>query len=469
MLREHGRNLQRLWTAVDAAMVLAVFGALLLSPPLRGPEATAQLGLWPVAGLGLALVIGWPMLMSRFGVYQSQRRESIPHMLSQLAWADGLGALVFSTAAFVLSLPLAPIFPLVFALTLFSVQAAFRIPTFFALHALRRSGHNYRNVILIGAGPRAKETKRVIEAHPEWGLRILGFLDDGDTNFVPSVPASQVYKFIDLPDLLREQVIDEAIVACPRAMLDSLTSVVRECALIGVPVTLLTDLFGEELPPPRVGRFSSMATLSFAPVHHNEIGLSVKRAIDIAGALAGLAISGPAILAAAIAIRLSSPGPIFFWQTRCGVYGRSFKMPKLRTMYVDAEARKQELMHLNEMDGPVFKMKDDPRITPVGRYLRKWSIDELPQFWSVLTGEMSLVGPRPPTPDEVGQYRGSNRRRLSMRPGITCLWQVSGRNEISFEEWMELDLEYIDSWSLGSDLRILARTIPQVLLAKGAS
>jgi lipopolysaccharide/colanic/teichoic acid biosynthesis glycosyltransferase len=144
-------------------------------------------------------------------------------------------------------------------------------------------------------------------------------------------------------------------------------------------------------------------------------------------------------------------------------------MFKLRTMYVGAESRKAELMHLNEMDGPVFKLRHDPRITPVGRWLRKLSVDELPQFWNVLKGDMSLVGPRPPTPDEVVQYHGSQRRRLSMRPGLTCLWQVSGRNEVSFEDWMKLDLEYIDRWSTALDLQIVLRTIPQVLLARGAS
>jgi len=148
--------------------------------------------------------------------------------------------------------------------------------------------------------------------------------------------------------------------------------------------------------------------------------------------------------------------------------GRRFSMPKLRTMHTDAEERKQELMHLNEMDGPVFKLTNDPRITRVGGALRKWSIDELPQFWGVLRGDMSLVGPRPPTPDEVENYEKNHRRRLSMRPGITCLWQVSGRSEVGFEEWMELDVKYTDSWSLANDLRILARTVPQVLLARGA-
>jgi lipopolysaccharide/colanic/teichoic acid biosynthesis glycosyltransferase len=183
----------------------------------------------------------------------------------------------------------------------------------------------------------------------------------------------------------------------------------------------------------------------------------------------GLVIAAPIILMAALAIKLTSPGPVFFRQVRCGLNGRRFEMLKLRTMCEDAEERKAELMELNEMDGPVFKIRNDQRITAVGRPLRRFSIDELPQLWNVLVGDMSLVGPRPPTPAEVSQYRTGVRRRLSMRPGLTCLWQVSGRNEVSFDRWMELDLEYIDTWSFESDLRILFRTVPAVLLARGAS
>ena len=163
----------------------------------------------------------------------------------------------------------------------------------------------------------------------------------------------------------------------------------------------------------------------------------------------------------------TSPGPVFFEQVRCGKRGRPFGMYKLRSMTVDAEEKKAELMDQNEMDGPVFKMKHDPRITPVGRFIRRWSIDEIPQFWNVLRGDMSLVGPRPPVPMEVVEYATFQRRRLSMRPGITCLWQVSGRNEIGFEDWVRMDLEYIDTWSVLSDVKILLRTIPATLSGSG--
>jgi exopolysaccharide biosynthesis polyprenyl glycosylphosphotransferase len=352
---------------------------------------------------------------------------------------------------------------------MFVVQASTRLPVFFLLRSLRRRGKNFRNVLIIGAGPRAREARETIERHSEWGLRTIGYVDDGEGNFVPSVPDDQIHKLIDLPRLLREETVDEVLVACPRRMLDSLDSVVHECSLIGIPVTLLTDLFGRELPPPRVGSFDRRGTLSFAPVHHDEFAIALKRGVDIIGASIGLVGSAPILAIAAAAIKLTSPGPILFFQVRCGINGRRFMMPKLRTMCADAEAIQAQLAHLNEMDGPVFKIRDDPRVTRVGQFLRKWSIDELPQFWSVLKGDMSLVGPRPPIPSEVVQYQGSERRRLSMRPGLTCLWQVSGRNDIHFDEWMRLDLEYIDTWSMSQDLRILARTVPQVLFARGSS
>jgi lipopolysaccharide/colanic/teichoic acid biosynthesis glycosyltransferase len=170
---------------------------------------------------------------------------------------------------------------------------------------------------------------------------------------------------------------------------------------------------------------------------------------------------------AALAVRATSPGPVLFRQVRCGLYGRRFAMLKFRTMHADAEQRKADLLELNEMDGPVFKLRDDPRVTPVGRVLRRWSLDELPQLWNVLWGDMSIVGPRPPVPEEVAQYAVFERRRLSMRPGLTCLWQVMGRNSIGFADWVKLDLRYIDRWSLASDLRILLQTIPAVLRGTG--
>jgi exopolysaccharide biosynthesis polyprenyl glycosylphosphotransferase len=204
-------------------------------------------------------------------------------------------------------------------------------------------------------------------------------------------------------------------------------------------------------------------------VHHSALPLAVKRGLDLLVGCLLLALALPVLALAALAIKATSPGPVLFPQLRCGLNSRRFLMLKLRTMYADAEERKRELQHLNEVSGPVFKIRNDPRITPVGRFLRRYSIDELPQLWNVIRGDMSLVGPRPPIPAEVAQYETFERRRLSMRPGLTCLWQVNGRNEIEFDEWVQLDLQYIDDWSLTQDLRILAQTVPAVLRGTGAS
>jgi len=221
-----------------------------------------------------------------------------------------------------------------------------------------------------------------------------------------------------------------------------------------------------------LARSGSVAVGVFAPagfpaVDRSALSSALKRCIDVAGALAGIVLTAPLMLAAAAAIKLQSRGPILFRQVRVGRGGKTFAMWKLRTMCVDAEARKSQLTNQNEMSGPVFKIASDPRITGVGCMLRKYSIDELPQFFHVLTGQMSLVGPRPPLPGEVEFYKPWQRGRLAVKPGLTCLWQVNGRNNVDFDEWVNLDLEYIRRWSLALDLRILLKTIPVVLRGSG--
>jgi exopolysaccharide biosynthesis polyprenyl glycosylphosphotransferase len=298
----------------------------------------------------------------------------------------------------------------------------------------------------------------------------VGFSDNGPPEQGACVPEEQIYKLPDMPEILRNRVIDEVVVACPRSMLGSIVTVVDTCAAAGVPITLLSDIFGDYLPSPQVKRFGSLPALNFAPVHHSRIMLGVKRCIDVVGACAGLLVAAPIIAASVVAIKLTSPGPVFFPQDRCGLNGRRFKMVKLRTMREGADELKASLADLNEMEGDrAFKIRDDPRVTPVGRFLRRYSLDELPQFVDVLRGNMSLVGPRPSVPSEVDEYQTFERRRLSMRPGLTCIWQVSGRNNIGFEDWVRLDLEYIDTWSLTNDFKILFQTIPAVLRGTGAS
>jgi exopolysaccharide biosynthesis polyprenyl glycosylphosphotransferase len=333
---------------------------------------------------------------------------------------------------------------------------------------LRLRARRARDLLIVGTGPRAASLYDDIQRHPERGVRVIAFVDDSDLPVDASIPKGMVYKFIDTPHILRENPVDEVVIACPRSLLVSIDPVVAYCSDAGIPVTMPMDILGDYFPSSRVIRLGSGDALSFAPVHHSRSMLVLKRGIDIVGAAFGLIVAAPLLAVAALAIKLSSSGPVLFRQRRSGLHGRPFEMLKLRTMRCDAEQRIADLLDLNEMDGPVFKIRQDPRVTAVGRLLRRYSVDEVPQLWNVLTGDMSLVGPRPPIPSEVARYRTWERRRLSMRPGLTCIWQVSGRNSLGFAEWVKLDLQYIDGWSLAADFEILLRTVPAVLRGTGS-
>jgi len=466
MLKTHARRLHTLTLSVDLLLsmgLFAIFASAQLSEPM---EAEALLRL---AGLALVSCFGWPLMLDQLDLYGSQRRQPLAAIAGRLAVAAGVVTLATVGVWWLLAPPVPLSLPVACGAAQLLTLGSVRLLVWGGLRLVRSRGRNFRNVLILGTGERAAEVGREIGRRPGWGLRVLAYVDDRDTPVDDRVPADRVRKLWELEDLLRDHVVDEALLACPRGMLATMAPAVSVLSEAGVPVTLLSDLFGDLVPPPRVTRFGAMPALSFRPVHHGRIALALKRAADVAGSGLLLLATAPVVAVAALAIRWSSPGPILFRQTRSGLNGHPFEMLKLRTMYVDAEARKGDLLELNEMDGPVFKIANDPRITPVGRFLRRFSIDELPQLWNVLRGDMSLVGPRPPLPAEVFQYRNRDRRRLSMRPGLTCLWQVGGRNEIGFDDWVRMDLEYIDRWSLGSDLRILARTPRAVIRARGAS
>lgn len=273
-----------------------------------------------------------------------------------------------------------------------------------------------------------------------------------------------------LADLLHEHSANGVILSAKHTFFGQVEKAVQLCELEGVETWLLADFFKTQISRISVDDFYGRPTLVFRSAPDASWQGLAKHLIDLSGALMLLLVAAIPMLVAAIAIRLTSKGPVLFRQERSGLNGEPFVMLKFRTMVSDAEQRKDELAAFNEMDGPVFKIADDPRITPLGRFLRKWSIDELPQLWNVLRGEMSLVGPRPLPVDETRRFHDlAHRRRLSVRPGLTCLWQVSGRNEVrDFKDWVRLDLEYIDNWSLWLDLKILLRTIPAVLAGTGA-
>jgi exopolysaccharide biosynthesis polyprenyl glycosylphosphotransferase len=467
LLKAQSQRLRFLLATADVCLSGLVFVAALA---LTGaPPAADESRVWSLVALGLLACLAWPLSLEHLNLYASRRGQELSSIASDLLIAGATSIVLLGAAAFLLRAPVSPVFPLLCGLGQLIILGSMRFAILGGLRWLRRRGKNYRQVLVIGSGPRAHYVEQSIEAHPEWGLRLVGFVDDGDAPADERIDAEMVHKLIEVPSLLRDTVVDEVIVACPRSMLSFIGPAVDACGKVGVPITLLSDLFGDYLPPPQVTRFDSLAALSFAPVHHGRNRLVVKRAVDLIGAGVGLVLAAPVILCSAIAILCDTGRPVFFGQTRCGLNGRRFRCWKLRTMCVGAEKQQKELAHLNEMQGPVFKITHDPRVTRVGRLLRRWSLDELPQLWNVFVGDMSIVGPRPPVPSEVEEYGEGERRRISMRPGLTCLWQVNGRNRINFEEWVKLDLEYIDSWSLRNDFRIILRTIPAVFRGTGAS
>jgi len=323
-----------------------------------------------------------------------------------------------------------------------------------------------RFVYIAGAGEKARRLGRLVEASSAFGLELVGFLAEtpGEVALSRAYP---VHRYADLPALLETRIVDELLFAVDSRQLAELEDLLLLCEEEGVRTRLhvgfLPHLRGrvdlEFLGP------EPLLTIAGAP--HDDFRLIVKRAIDVTLSAAALLALCPLMVAIAVLVRLTSPGPAIFRQTRCGLNGRRFTLYKFRTMVADAETRKAEVAHLN-VKKTAFKIPNDPRLTPLGRWLRKFSLDELPQLWNVLKGEMSLVGPRPPVPEEVERYERWQRRRLRMRPGLTCLWTLAGRDELDFDEWMRLDLEYIDRWSLALDFEILLRTIPHVLLGRGA-
>jgi exopolysaccharide biosynthesis polyprenyl glycosylphosphotransferase len=277
-----------------------------------------------------------------------------------------------------------------------------------------------------------------------------------------------VFPLAQLTELLRRQVIDEIIFAVDSRRLVELEEVFLLCDEEGVRTRVAVDFFPHVNSEVYMDRLGTLPLLTFSATPHDEIRLSVKRVTDIILAGAALVILFPVMLAVALLIRLTSPGPAIFRQVRCGLNGRQFVFYKFRSMQENAHQMREQFRHLSQRE-LALKIPNDPRLTAVGRWLRKFSIDEWPQLWNVLKGDMSLVGPRPAVPEEVEQYKGWQRRRLRMRPGLTCLWAVNGRDAVDFETWMKLDMQYIDSWSLALDWKIILRTIPQVLTGRGAN
>jgi exopolysaccharide biosynthesis polyprenyl glycosylphosphotransferase len=346
---------------------------------------------------------------------------------------------------------------------------AFRLAITMLLYYYRSRGYNFQTVLIVGRGEEAKNFAEMVFANIHYGLKILGFLDPEKRQELwryRDIPC--IGQLDDLPAILKEKQVDFVVFAVPKNFLERIESGLRVCEEMGVRVSIMADFFSVKFAKRRIESFFGFPMICYDPTPGLSFSLILKSFFDKLLATAGIILTSPIMLAAAAAIKLTSSGPIIFRQRRCGLNGRKFTLYKFRSMVRNAEALKKDLMQFNEVDGAAFKMKNDPRITSVGKFLRKTSIDELPQLFNILKGDMSFVGPRPPLVDEVARFDLWQRRKLSMKPGLTCLWQISGRSDVSFEQWMKLDLEYIDNWSLWRDARILARTVPTVLKGTGA-
>jgi len=357
----------------------------------------------------------------------------------------------------------------------FVLMIVYRSAAAAILGRLRSSVGAFRHFLLVGDTPDALEIARSIEASELRGTRLSGFavvtpqVDSGSRLSSAQLRRDYpLYGVKQIPELLRQHVIDEVIFAVAKEELNELEDVFLACEQEGVKTRLALSFLPHVISKVSLERLREMPLLTFSSTPENEYLILLKRMADLAMALILVIILSPLFFLLGVLIKLTSKGPMLYRQTRCGLGGRKFTVYKFRSMKAGAELLREDLRSLNEVDGPVFKIKNDPRCTALGRFMRRLSLDELPQLFNILKGDMSFVGPRPPLPEEVEKYERWQRRRLRMQPGLTCLWAIEGRSRLSFKRWMELDLEYIDHWSLLLDWKILLKTIPAVLLGRGA-
>jgi exopolysaccharide biosynthesis polyprenyl glycosylphosphotransferase len=412
-----------------------------------------------------------------FGFYKTFRHQSMDHLFSMTLVGVLFGSMGVITLMFVLDVEGLNRGVLgIFSLTILAFLVCAKTMAFVFLKRFRVRGYNYKNVLIIGSKTRAQEMIDAIYRHPGAGYRVIGCLEI-DNSFVGKTLnyGAEVIGTLreHYRDIVMNQEVDELVFAIPLDEIKGAADYVALAEEMGVNIRVLPDwqihrmTYSPGTASIYYDKFLGLPTLALSSIPQKETELFLKAVIDYAGACALLVLTSPVMALTAIAIKLTSPGPILFRQTRSGLNGRRFTVYKFRSMTADAEQMKEELKFFNEEDGPAFKIKDDPRLTPVGRFIRTASIDELPQLINVLRGEMSLVGPRPPIPEEVTHYKPWQRRRLSLKPGLTCIWQVKARNNTDFNTWMKLDLEYIDNWSIFLDLKLLLLTIPAVLSGTG--
>jgi exopolysaccharide biosynthesis polyprenyl glycosylphosphotransferase len=468
-----------LFKVIDLVLVMFSFGiATILIVRVEHKITLVQFlsmrtKIWNFFIFGLALLI-CQLVFSICGLYVSRRLSS-----RHAEFADLLKAITFSVACFVvlgwlfsIQMITMPFLAAFWAIGL-AVLSGFRLILRTVLAKLRARGRNLRHMLILGTNSRAVAFARKVLAAKERGYNLVGFVDDdwpGLTEF-RQTEFQLVSNCSRLKEFLRENVVDEVTIFLPiGSFYTHCNDVANLCRHHGIVVRFNSDIFGIKSLQRRAEEFDGDHFIATFTSAGEGWPVAIKRALDVLVSTLLMLLLSPILITAAIAIKLTSPGPVFFVQDRIGLNKRKFRICKLRTMVRDAEKLQAGLELQNEVLGPVFKIREDPRITPIGRFLRRSSIDELPQLFNVLKGDMSLVGPRPlPLRDYAGFNEDWQRRRFSVKPGITCLWQVNGRSTVSFDQWMLLDLQYMDEWSLWLDLKILAKTVPAVLRGAGAA
>jgi exopolysaccharide biosynthesis polyprenyl glycosylphosphotransferase len=470
MLKQEARLFNRLSLLVDLSLILL---ALIFAHAACGKLGKAPQGLLYYLWIVPVTAPVWYVLMVRYRLNSSIRRESYFNIVTSLINVHVLGAIAAAAIIFLLDpAHYSRTLFLLFILFSFGLLTAEKIMLRWLLGFARQRGYNIRNLLIVGTQDKALSFHHLVERHDDWGLQILGFLQIGDEPWQASIEGHEVLGHVrDLVEICKRHPVDEVAFCVPKSYVGDVEAHLRDLEELGITVRMVLDFYDVRSSRRELGLFhDELPILTFHSKAFDAGQLFLKRLLDITGALVGLSITTVLFPFIAFAIRRDSPGPLLFSQERVGMSGRSFKCWKFRSMYLDAEERKQELMAQNEMKGAMFKIKDDPRITKVGKFLRKTSLDELPQFWNVLKGEMSLVGTRPPTPAEVAQYENWHRRRISIKPGISGLWQVSGRSRVDdFDDIVRLDLDYIDNWSVWFDIRILVKTVLVVFRQEGSS
>ena len=426
-----------------------------------------------VAALLTTSAVLWAAIGLPLGVYGSRKNFSIRRTLGKTLTQTFWFALLITAAIFLFKLgEVSRAFVGLFIFLNLTIQAGYRLTAHRMREFLQRGLTEHCYYLIVGTGTAAAEVAHLIEKNADQGDRVVGFMREDDGSGLEDAALQARYPVWDLSELhhmIEEHVVDEVLFAVSKPQLEKMEELFLMCEEQGVKTRVLVDFFPHFRSEISLDRLDHLPLLTFSNAPENEYLLFLKRAFDLVLAAFLVVIVSPINLLISLLVKLTSPGPVIYRQLRCGLNGRKFWLYKFRSMYLDAEQDQRLLSHLNEMDGPVFKISDDPRRTPLGGFLRKTSLDEMPQLFNILKGEMSFVGPRPPVPEEVARYERWQRRRLRMKPGLTCLWILEGRNALTFARWMKLDMDYIDHWSLSLDLKILLLTIPHVLTGRGAS